>query len=321
MDNALYFPFISVPESAWFTRVLLYWDQVGSIIPFEFVERPDHLTKYTQDLLANELLTQIHPGQYVWRAPRFKDAFAEYIESLMNSELEERRKTFQKHGSSRIHTEKMQEITEYLIHAGLARKVNLSWCDVENRTAGEFMTYLAALLGQLKEVRSTPVTDVDSNLDPFLLASYSKPNVESRLAPLRKIVLERLLPVPELPMEPTRLRAFKKRHGVELSRFRHSIEQEISALADMTDPDLQNHRLENFIADKQAEVEQISAHLSEGGLGYILFSKLCAIIAAIPRAHPVFGLANAVYSALSGSSRQVERGALLYAAYVKKKLG
>jgi hypothetical protein len=183
------------------------------------------------------------------------------------------------------------------------------------------MTYLAALLGQLKEVRSTPVTDVDSNLDPFLLASYSKPNVESRLAPLRKIVLERLLPVPELPMEPTRLRAFKKRHGVELSRFRHSIEQEISALADMTDPDLQNHRLENFIADKQAEVEQISAHLSEGGLGYILFSKLCAIIAAIPRAHPVFGLANAVYSALSGSSRQVERGALLYAAYVKKKLG
>lgn len=31
--KVLYFPYISVPESAWFTRVLLYWDEVGSIVP------------------------------------------------------------------------------------------------------------------------------------------------------------------------------------------------------------------------------------------------------------------------------------------------
>jgi len=31
--NALYFPYIKVPKSAWFTRILLYWDKVGAIIP------------------------------------------------------------------------------------------------------------------------------------------------------------------------------------------------------------------------------------------------------------------------------------------------
>ena len=47
MENALYFLFVSVPESSWFTRILLYRDKVRSIIPFEFVETPEHFSKYT----------------------------------------------------------------------------------------------------------------------------------------------------------------------------------------------------------------------------------------------------------------------------------
>ena len=88
----------------------------------------------------------------------------------------------------------------------------------------------------------------------------------------------------------------------------------------MTDTNLQKHRLENFIAEKKDEVEEITAYLSEGGLGDIVFSKVCAVIAAIPRMHALFGLANAVYSALSGSPQQLKSGALLYAAYVQKEL-
>lgn len=34
---ALYYPYIKVPESDWFTRVLLYWDVVGAIVPYEYV--------------------------------------------------------------------------------------------------------------------------------------------------------------------------------------------------------------------------------------------------------------------------------------------
>ncbi len=321
MDNALYFPFISVPENTWFTRVLLYWDQVSSIIPFEFVERPDQLTKYTRELLTNELLVQIHPADYIGGTPRFKDAFLKYLGSLTISELNKRRKAFLMFSRSRIHVEKMQEISEYLIHEGLAREVDWSWFDVEKKTANEFMIYLAILLGQHKEIRSTPVTDTVSNLNPFLLASHSKPRIESGLAPLRKIVLEQLLPVPVLPIEPERLNAFKRRYGALLPSYRYSIEQELAAISDMSNPDLRDYRLENFIAEKQAETGQICARLSEGGLGRISFAKVWAIVAAIPKADPWLGLAHAVHSALSGTSGQIKSGPLLYAAYVKKKLG
>lgn len=321
VSNALYFPFISVPENAWFTRILLYWDKVGSIIPFEFVERPDLLTKFTQDLLTNELLIQIHPGSHVNRAPRFRDAFVEFIESLPADQIDQRRTTFRNNDTSRVHTEKMQDIADYLIEAGLAKKVNWSWCDVESKSAKEFMTYLAALLGQLEDVRCTPVTDAASHLDPFLLASQVTGRIEARLAPIRTIVLERLLPVPEHSVKPSKISTFKLKYGRELSSFRRSIEYELSAIADMTNPELQTYRLKNFVEEKQAEVKQITAYLSEERIGNIQFSDVSAIIAAIPVVNTVFGLARALYSALSGHSQRSVSGPLLYAAYVQKELG
>lgn len=320
MNNALYFPFISVPESSWFTRILLYWDQVGSIIPFEFVNAPERLTNYTRNLLTDGLLTQIHPGQHVWQIPRFKDAFVAFIESLPKADIDQRRQALQKHSTYRVHTEKMQGIAEYFIHAKLANEVDSSWCDVESKTAREFMVYLAALLGKLEDIQSTPVTDTSANLDAFLLASQSTARVEARLAPLRTVVLEQLLPVPEQPVPSHKLLSFKQKHGAQLRQFRHSIEQEISNIADMSDSDLQKHRLENVIAEKRDQVEEITAHLSEGGLGDIVFSRVCAVIAAVPGVHALFGLASAVYSAFFGSPRQPTSGALLYAAYVQKEL-
>jgi len=320
MENALYFPFISVPESSWFTRILLYWDKVGSIIPFEFVKAPERLSKYTRDLLTDELLIQVHPGQYVWQAPRFREAFVEFIESLPLHNIRQRRASLRNHETFRVHTEKMQEIADYLVAARLAEKVDWSWCDVEKKTADEFMGYLAALLGKIEGVESTPVTDTSANLEPFLLASQSVGRVEARIAPLRRIVLEQLLPVPEHPVSSATLRSFKQRHGQQLRRFRYSIEQEIADIADMSDADLQKHRLEAFVAENKAEMQEIAAHLSEGSLGDIVFSRICAVVAAIPGASPLFGLANAVYSALSNKPEQPGSGALLYAAYVRKEL-
>jgi hypothetical protein len=32
-SRALYFPYIRVPEAGWFTRTLLYWDGVRTIVP------------------------------------------------------------------------------------------------------------------------------------------------------------------------------------------------------------------------------------------------------------------------------------------------
>ena len=33
METALYFPYIRVPETPWFSQVLLYWDAAAAIVP------------------------------------------------------------------------------------------------------------------------------------------------------------------------------------------------------------------------------------------------------------------------------------------------
>jgi len=60
-DQVLYFPYISVPSDAWFTRVLLYWDAVGSIVPAPYADAPERLTPYMQDLMAAQMIRPISP--------------------------------------------------------------------------------------------------------------------------------------------------------------------------------------------------------------------------------------------------------------------
>jgi hypothetical protein len=33
VDTALYFPYMKAPEDAWFTQILLYWDDAATIVP------------------------------------------------------------------------------------------------------------------------------------------------------------------------------------------------------------------------------------------------------------------------------------------------
>lgn len=56
-DAVLYFPMIRPPESAWFSRVLLYWDKIGTIMPAQYSEDHEFLGAYTSGLLREGLLT------------------------------------------------------------------------------------------------------------------------------------------------------------------------------------------------------------------------------------------------------------------------
>ena len=66
-NNVLYFPNIIVPGSARFTRMLLYWDTVGTIIPAEFMQRSEELGEHTRSLLEAQLLTAVIPGMHLYK--------------------------------------------------------------------------------------------------------------------------------------------------------------------------------------------------------------------------------------------------------------
>src|SRR5439155_7516934 len=100
------FPYIRVPRSVWLTQVLLYWDQVGSIVPYEYINKPEELGPYMQQLLMEELVVQIQPGAYLHSLPRFAAAFAEYLDHL-GSELTARQRAFRAGQVTQVHREKL----------------------------------------------------------------------------------------------------------------------------------------------------------------------------------------------------------------------
>jgi hypothetical protein len=101
VSRALYYPYIQVPKSPWFTRVLLYWDKVGAIVPYEYIEDPDRLGGYMVGLVREHLVQQIIPGQYLSRVKNFKLAFLQYIDT-------QDFKTRYRSSWPKVHMEKLQ---------------------------------------------------------------------------------------------------------------------------------------------------------------------------------------------------------------------
>ena len=126
-NKVLYFPYINVPNSIWFTRMLLYWDEVGAIVPYDFIERPERLDEHTRSLVQATLVKQVIPGEFLNKIPAYKDSFVNYLESL-GSNLEKRRKSFKgfpkMRRKYRIHIEKMDELGQKLNELA----INLQLC-------------------------------------------------------------------------------------------------------------------------------------------------------------------------------------------------
>jgi hypothetical protein len=133
MNNVLYFPYISVPNSAWFTRILLYWDSVSSIAPLDFWEEPGKLTAHMRSLVRVGLVRQVHPGGYIYDIPGFDDEFLSFLEGL-DSELDVRRSRFNDGTRFRIHAEKMGSIPDALVAMSLAEEDGYPWFQVERQT-------------------------------------------------------------------------------------------------------------------------------------------------------------------------------------------
>lgn len=240
-NNVLYFPNISVSGSAWFTRMLLYWDTVGTIIPADFMERPEELGEHTRALLEAELLTPVIPGMHLYKIPSFDESFAEYLENL-GPEIDHRRRRFLEGETTEVHVEKVGALEGVMRSFGLCRGCNdpeySRWYLVERETAADFMAYLAASLGKLEELSYVPITDKDRYCMPLMRAIRRPAERQSELTSLRSEVLEDCLPAPKRPISARQIQDFKRVRGGGLARFRRAVEREVIAAAAISDPEL-----------------------------------------------------------------------------------
>jgi hypothetical protein len=71
---ALYFPYIEVPDSPSLTRVLLYWDQLRSIVPLGRRGRP-RLSDRLSELISLGLVEPVDPAPLLYLVPAFTEGF------------------------------------------------------------------------------------------------------------------------------------------------------------------------------------------------------------------------------------------------------
>ena len=283
-NNVLYFPYIRVPKSSWFTRILLYWDSVGVIVPYDFIEDPDKLDPHTRSLIQANLVTQVVPAAHLWQIPRFSEAFLEYLQSLGGG-LDSRKQSFlRKESRFLIHAEKMFRLTEPLEEMGLITPSrSYPWYEVEADTGRDFMGYLAAALGKAQELEFTPITDNPKHLSEFIQASIAQGVGEDRLSNLREEVLGDLFPAPSRALSASEIENFKLKHGELLSQFRRALEKELIDIADLQDSDLQRRRLGIFQEQYSQEINEVKNRIAEMNWGDLNFRKVVRHYSRRPR--------------------------------------
>jgi hypothetical protein len=283
--NAIYFSYIRVPNSKWFTRALLYWDRVAAIVPAEFTEDPDRLGRHMVDLIREELVEQIVPGTILWQAANFSDAFLRYVDAKYQPVHHSYISDWQLRNTNAsdwplVHMEKLYNLGDGLHQRQLAYRETgkySSWFRVEPRVADDFMAYLAGVLGQMPEnSRYSPITNLRKNLRPFVPTRK-----QSDATSVRRLILKQILPAPSNQVSAADLFDFKARHKEALVRLRRQVEDKTSELVAIKDDQSRAERLAFLTADFRETIDELERRMRERkGWQQIDFGTLCIVTGA-----------------------------------------
>ena len=328
MNNLLYFPYINIPRTDWTLRTLLYYDNIGSIVPQEYFYNPEqNYDPFMLELVRSQLVTPINPIEVFENPWQVTRPFIEMIESN-GDRLRKYQSSFRNNNiglvhrdkfvGSQIHADKFDENVFYALEQlGLAEKGEGRWYVVENRTANSLMKFLATLISA--KTQRLPTTDY---VRPFYnRSSFHNP------AQKQETILTNLIPFPE-DIDLNKLTKFKEKHSQLLAAFRTRVE--LIAL----DPNiidgtpLFHHHLSELAQRK----EELSAKMNESRFNSILYGTVCGLIGAgvgLAGASTtgavigaLAGFANAVHSALQIEQAEdiFDQSGLKYLALADKRL-
>jgi len=343
VDGVLYYPYIRVPKSGWFSRLLLYWDDVATIVPETWLQTPEELGPYTRELVQRELVTQVLPRCTDVQA--MGDRFADYVLSLDPRNLERRRRAFRRGKADRIHVDKLDLHTfSELMRAGLCSAARRPWWSVERATANDYMAALALALAAPEHreirgdtdrwwekvqagVRRVPVTDQAYSILPILSGTVTLDNAAlraraggaERVRRIQAVVLERLFPAPIGAPEPKAIEAFRRQHGDMLPSFRREVEARVDEIVSTEDPEHTVRALDRLEGELVDAIRQVEAYLSESRLGRVARSRFCTVLGFLPGVNAVTGRAKAA-AELIAPSQPTPVSRLAYAAFANIKL-
>lgn len=347
MQAALYFPFINVPSTAWWTRTLLYWDRVGTIVPHSYWHDPDKLGEYTLELIHEGVVDQFRPE---WAGYALRDNFGAFLRRLTSEEIDDRRRRLRNAEVVFVHRDKwlmyesgLHDIRRMGLAAedGEFSRRGAEWVAVEQTTANEFMAALTLALCQ-EAARGNehadrgfglpgtwvPTTDRLEAVRAILAGlEPSKPSDGDRrvnlrvrgemaAAEVRSELLSDLLPAPAEPLPIDQVLAFRRKHGSLLPDLRRHLESRIDEALAIDDEVLRFRLLDRVRDELEDQIAEAEAHLRELPLKAVSRSSLLKILKFIPGLKdPIENLQDLAGSARSNPNFSVEP--LAYLAFAR----
>jgi len=331
-NNALYFPHISIPNSAWTLRTLLYWDKLSSIVPLEYVYRPEELGDFTRQLLDAGLVTSVSPAAHLHRLEHFEMGFRELLDARLRRQQLRRDSTTARRRTD-IHIEKLGHIPELLLERGVAAQNGASWYSIDEPIANLFMAYLAVCLGGLDTVDAAPVTNRWEYARLFGYGTTNQRGKSPDHQQARNQIIECLIPVPDERVTLQQLVKFKEKYGTLLPALRTKIEARSAAIALLQDPEDREDAARDFVDDCRLQIEELCDAM-RFNWKKLAFGTLAPLVGAgiqwtspppdtaIAFAGGAITFAGAIFSAFSsiGLTDIQARQPLAYIAYARGRL-
>lgn len=291
MNKLLYYPTISIPDPSWLPKALLYWDGIATIAPVQYLEAPSRFFPLMRSLLREELIEIVQPEEYAYSHYEDYNKFLDW--ALRNADcftLEPNRSSGEHpipYVPYDVHTGKLgYRFANELVQAGLSRRIDSEWFQVDQKLGMAFMMFLSILIGQ--ETDRDPVTDRFLGVSSLFYidrhtASKHSANIRSAL---RNSILDQILPVPQglYGMKGLqRVRKFKERYHDELEHFRRHIEDFILSIDGLPET-VQNERREIFLKNSKEEIDDLKGHMGwfqvpQIDMGTFIAATPCAVSA------------------------------------------
>lgn len=329
MKNLLYYPYINLPNEDWTIRNLLYYDNIGSIVPTQYFYEPERYEPFMRKMIQNELIVPINPMDILEH--QCEDIYV-YIQYLKKHQKRLKQRCYKRYMSnsitnnmhtsnvitgSRLHANKFDsEIFYSLTQMGLAKRIDEYWYEVENRTAYDLMFFLATIVAN--KIDYQPTTN-KIQYSPFTRANIELREQKNK----RDLILKDLIPYPE-QIDINLIKKFKEKHYDLLNRFRNKVELIVLNPSISLDSQL----FKTTIEDMNDSKEELITRMSENKFGNIFFGTICGTISACialsdgPTLSAMPGVLNAIYTALKIEKPEnvIDQTGLKYLALVHKRL-
>lgn len=243
------------------------------------------------------------------RTGGFVTAFLNYLSSLDPEELRRRQAEFQAGKVATLHEEKLLSpvLPGQLVEMGLSDWPSYEWVRIEGTTAREWMA--ALVLGlchpqsrwtrHFRDQRQIdawiPATDKLLSLDALMTGfGRAEPpdsrsrrvrmrvNGEVKLAQLRQMVLEDLLPIPDEPVPVEAIVEFRRKHEFLLPQLRAFLEDHLAMGFGIPDEDIRVRTVDRIVDEARYRIEQAKAYMQEAGFRRIKNSTVLKLLKVVP---------------------------------------